>query len=84
MTILVLKLSERNRPAYGDLVLVSGRQTDAKKCFMCLVEMTPDVINVIIQGDDVDKQDKVMEGFRKRVDWLLWKEISGQRTWEIV
>jgi hypothetical protein len=85
MTILVLNLSERerDRPAYGDLVLVSGQQIDAEKWFMCLVEITPDEVNVIIKGDDVDKQDKVVEGFSKRVDWLLWKELSVQIAWEI-
>jgi hypothetical protein len=85
MTILVLNLSERerDRPAYGDLVLVSGRQTDAEKWFMCLVEIASDEVNVIIKGDDVDKQDKVVEGFSRRVDWLLWKELSVQIAWEI-
>jgi hypothetical protein len=38
---------------------------------------------VVIRGDDVESQDKALEGLRKRVDWLMWREISGYGRWEI-
>jgi hypothetical protein len=90
MTILVQTQIENTQrshtcPEPDNLILVSGARPqtstarpDAMKFFMCLAGVTSDsTTSVVIRGDDVESQDKALEGLIKRVDWLMWREISG-------
>jgi hypothetical protein len=96
MTILVQTQIENTQrshtcPEPDNLILVSGARPqastarpDAMKFFMCLAEVTSgSKTSVIIRGDEVESQDKALEGLRKKVDWMMWGEIGGYGRREI-
>ena len=87
MQVLMKEWAEENGREYlfnpADLSFVMCRQTNSEEWFLSLVSTRPGE-RLIIQGDPCSSRDKAIDGFRTRVEWLLWKHINRGDTWGVI
>ena len=64
-----------------DLALISCRASNDEKWFLALVESKGAKTEILISGDAKMARNEAAEGFRSKVEWLLWRRVGREHAW---